>query len=698
MKRTSNWVRSLLAVATIVILSGCGSNSGVSSGTPIISSAATPQALAYAQLDLTAGTLQAIPHPVDALLRNTNGSNNLPATTSAALAFNTLSGFSTSAPIYVPFVGTLDPATVTSANILVVNGANEPQEMTLSIISGAAGDTVALSPVRPLMNSTQYTVIVTNRVTSRDGSPVLPVTTTGLLQFNAPLVDASGHTTVSGLSDAQAAQLEPLRQAWQPVWTQAQIATGLPITRIPMAFAFTTQPLYTTLQTLNAHVQTIPAPTPTVAGINGLPFGAWFGTVMVDNFFTALDVALIPHTHIGGVYVGSFSSPNYISYADPANPAGSPWLMSGGLPVEQSTRTQQFVACLPNPTTFPAPAGGYPTVIYVHGITRNMFDMLAVADGLNQAGIAVIAINLPLHGSNDLIPTNAYKNIPEGDGYGFINLGNLLTGRDNLRQSAADLYELTHMITAGNTRLDAGNYPDQALLAANPGLLGQSLGSIVSALYIATDGANDVSVLNVPGGRIGSLLQNSPEFTPAINAQLAAAGVPVGSSAYQDFFWIAQTVLDDADSFNYGPFFNTDTIRGTTPGRPHYALLQEMLNDQVVPNSATTDLARSMNVQQAYAKSVISGLTQNSAPIGVQGSMLYQFSGGVHGFLINGSAQTAACQTQVVTYFGGYFLSQPGGPGITDVQPPGTKLLDAFRQPWLDATVRAGGVFFPLTR
>lgn len=699
MKRTSPWIRSLLAVAMIAILSGCGSSNGVSNGAPLpLTSTTTQPSLAYAQLDLTAGTLQAIPHPADALLRTSTGANNLPATTAAARAFNTLSGFSTSAPIYVPFIGTLAPATVTSANIMVVDPTNVAQETTLSVISGATGDTVAISPMRPLAPSTQYTVIVTNRVTSTDGTPVLPVTTTGLLQLDAPLVNASGHSTASGLSDAQAALLEPLRQAWQPVWAQARTATGLPITRIPMAFAFTTQPLFSTMKALNASVQTTTAPAPIMIGINGLPTGSWFGTVMVDNFFTALNAALIPHTHIGGVYVGEYSSPNYISYTDPANPAGAPWVMSNGLPVVQSTRTQQFVACLPNPITFPAPPSGYPTVIYVHGITRNMFDMLAVADGLNQAGIAVIAINQPLHGSNDLIPANAYQNIEQGDGYGFINLSNLLTGRDNLRQSAADLYELTHMITAGNTHFDGTNYPDQPLMATNPGMLGQSLGSIVSTIFIATDGANDVSVLNVAGGRIGSLLQNSPTFTPTINAQLAAAGLATGSSDYQNFFWIAQTVLDDADSFNYGPLFNTDTIRGTTPGRPHYALVQEMINDQTVPNSATTDLVRAMNVQQAYAKSVISGLAQNSTPIGVQGSMLYQFSGGTHGFLINGSAQTSACQFQVVSYFGGYFLSQPGGPGITDVQPAGTKMLEQFRQPWLDANVRAGGVFFPLTR
>ena len=706
MKRVSPWIKGLLSMAMVAILSGCGGGSTNNGVAPLTSttSASTASRVATASFDLTAGTLQAIPHPADALLRGTTGGktasalayghNTLPGTTSAVTAFNTLSGFSTSAPIYIPFSGSLDPSTVTSANVMVVNGANVAQSMTLSVLTGTSGDTIVALPTRPLAASTTFTVIVTDRVLSSQGVPALAAGTTLLLQQTSPLVSPTGQSVTAGVSDAQAQQLEALRQVWQPIWSQAQAVSGLTLSHIPVAFSFTTQSLYTTLQTLNAHVQTTTAATPTVTGINGLPTGTWFGTVMVNNLFTALSVASVPHTHIGGVYVGTFSSPNYISYADPANPAGAPWVMTGGLPTVQSARTQQFITCLPNPTSFPTPGAGYPTVIYVHGITRNMFDMLAVADGLNQAGIAVIAINQPLHGSNDLIPGNAYKNIDQGDGYGFINLSNLLTGRDNLRQSAADLYELTHLITAGNTKFDTTNYPNQALLADNPGVLGQSLGSIVGTLLTATEGANDVSVLNVGGGRIGSLLQNSPTFTPTINAQLAAAGVATGSADYQNFFWIAQTVLDDADSFNYGQFFNTDTIRGTTPGRPHYSLLQEMIDDQTVPNSATTDLARAMNVQQAYAKSVISGLTQVATALGVQGSSIYQFSGGAHGFMINGTSRTAACQTQVVTYFGGYFASLPGGPSITDIQPIGTKLLEQVGLPWLDATVRASGVFF----
>lgn len=684
MKRSSTLLRSLVALAMAFVLSGCGTSSsggGVTAAAPVFStSAPAPSTFAYAQFDPNVGTLQAIPHPVDALLRNpSTGVNNLSSTTSAAAAFNTLSGFSTSAPIYVPFLGRLNASTVNASNIMVVNASNQPQQMSFTLTTDGTNDTLALSPVRPLAINTPFTVIVTNRVLSSSGEPLLPVSLTRILQGTAPIDTSSG--------DPTALQIEALRAAWQPTWTQAEAASGLPRTSIPMAFTFTTQNLYSTLQLLNADVQAQPAPTPQLTNILGLPANTFFGTVAVDGFFTALGQSAIPHAAIGGVYTGTFPSPNYISYTDPnpANSAGAPWVLSNNLPVVQSTRTQQFICLLPNPTNFPLPGGGYPTVIYVHGITRNMLDCLAVANTFNSQGIAVIAINMPLHGSNTLIPANAYQNSATGDGFEYINLNNLQTGRDNLRQSAADQYQLIRMLTAGNTNIDSANYANQALLAPNPGVLGQSLGSIVGTLVVSTDGAVDVSVLNVAGGRIGSLLQNSPTFTPTINAALAAAGVPTGSSAYQDFFWIAQTVLDDGDSFNYGQFFNTDTIRGSNTGRPRFSLVQEMINDQTVPNSATTDLARAMNLQQAYAKSPISGLTQVSGA-SVQGSSLYQFTGGAHGFLIDGTATTVPCQTQVLTYFGQYFASNPGGPTITNIQPKAEGV--GVGTPWLDYIIR----------
>ncbi len=43
-------------------------------------------------------------------------------------------------------------------------------------------------------------------------------------------------------------------------------------------------------------------------------------------------------------------------------------------------------------------AGGWPVLIFQHGITRNREDMFAVADSFADTGFVVVAIDLPLHG------------------------------------------------------------------------------------------------------------------------------------------------------------------------------------------------------------------------------------------------------------------------------------------------------------
>ena len=47
------------------------------------------------------------------------------------------------------------------------------------------------------------------------------------------------------------------------------------------------------------------------------------------------------------------------------------------------------------------PAGGWPVLIFEHGIGRSRADMLAVADSFADSGFVVVAIDLPLHGVTD---------------------------------------------------------------------------------------------------------------------------------------------------------------------------------------------------------------------------------------------------------------------------------------------------------
>jgi hypothetical protein len=126
------------------------------------------------------------------------------------------------------------------------------------------------------------------------------------------------------------------------------------------------------------------------------------------------------------------------------------------------------------------PPNGWPVVIFQHGITTNRLLTFALTEPLNNAGYAVIAIDLPLHGipypeidfantpPEELAailaetPTALFRvpGVPErtfdldlnGDGAidssgaHFIQLSNGLVSRDNLRQATSDLVTLMRSI------------------------------------------------------------------------------------------------------------------------------------------------------------------------------------------------------------------------------------------------------------
>ncbi|NMT18230.1 lipase, partial [Vibrio parahaemolyticus] len=71
-------------------------------------------------------------------------------------------------------------------------------------------------------------------------------------------------------------------------------------------------------------------------------------------------------------------------------------------------------------------------VIYQHGITSAKENAYAFAFNMVKAGVAVIAIDLPIHGTRSLDEQrSANANV-----LAYLNLSNLAVARDNLRQRA----------------------------------------------------------------------------------------------------------------------------------------------------------------------------------------------------------------------------------------------------------------------
>jgi hypothetical protein len=551
------------------------------------------------------------------------------------VALNALDGFSTTAPFRfqtsaAPRANSLVPGSSIRVFEVTLSGPGggvtgvvrelaATEFVVAQAPSDTSGRTVAIIPTVPLKQVTSYLVVVTNGVKDAAGNDATPDTTYFLTQRTSPLC-VDGQSTDPLIPAANACALEPLRKLTNAA-EAAAASKGIPKSTIVLTWTFTTQSITPVLQAVRAKVGASPAP-PTTLAFSGLNTGQ-------------IGLGLPP---VADIYIGVISLPYYLqapsaqaptatltgfwkaapgAYVPPFNtfgldPTSTNLTFANPVPVQQSTQTVPVLMTVPNANSgCTKPEAGWPSVIFNHGITRSRKDMLAISATMAAAGknafnrcFAVIAIDQPLHGITnkadplyientpfgpaatertfDLDLTNNTSGAPgpdgniDGSGSTYINLSSLLTSRDNLRETVADLFSLTKAIPAMN--IDA-NAATTDFDGASIGFVGQSLGAITGTPFMALEPTVLTGVLNVPGGQVVYLLNGSPTFGPVIRNGLAAAGVQAGTPAFDQFLGAAQTVVDSADPINYAAF--------TAPKRILAQLIvgngSTNLPDQVVP-------------------------------------------------------------------------------------------------------------------
>lgn len=301
------------------------------------------------------------------------------------------------------------------------------------------------------------------------------------------------------------------------------------------------------------------------------------------------------------------------------------------VPQVKSLESVEFLLFTPN--------GADPTdvVIYQHGITSAKENAYAFAYNLARAGVAVIAIDLPIHGTRSLDDTRSAN----ADVLAYLNLANLPVARDNVRQSALDVMGLRASLTAS---LQAGllaSSPLKAFGGSQVKFLGHSLGGIVGTTAVASSNRTlgsatadalysfSAAAIENSGGQISNLLLGSPFFGPQVKHNVAlgasteyasfasanctgltdqvcyntfesnatAAQKATMTAAFQQFAYAAQTVLDTVD-----PFTNADYLLAASTQMPIY--MGQVQDDQTVPNTVvdapfagTTPLATKLSLE-----------------------------------------------------------------------------------------------------
>ena len=677
------YVRNLFAAAfCAALIAGCssGGDSPRAVPTPVPSNddGSPITAVITARFDPATST---IPFPNNLLLAGTRDLTiNAPAVNPAnfgdpTVALNALDGFSTVAPLSFQTSATPNATTLNANSVRIFEVALSgpgggvtrvvrqlaATEYALALApSDTLQRTVALLPLTPLKQLTSYLVVVTDDVRDATGNDITPDTTFFLASRTSPLC-VNGVTTDPLIPTANACALEPIR-----LLTQSQLAAatgaGVPRADIALTWVFTTQsisPVLSAVRVQNQPGLVRTAPTGLNSSVAGLPPVAdiYIGTLDVPYYLAA------PTPTTPQVILSTFWRAAPGAYVAPFNtfgldPTSTNLTFANPLPVRQSTQSIPLILTVPNAASGRTrPAGGWPVVIFQHGITRNRTDTLAISATLAGQGFAVIGIDQPLHGLPRANPFNI-ENTPFGaissertfdvdlvndttgapgpdgvidaSGTHFINLGSLLTSRDNLRQSVSDLFTLSKSIASVNfDGVEGGD-----LNATRIEFVGQSLGSIVGLNFVTLDPTVNTSMLSVPGGGIARLLDGSATFGPRIRAGLqAAAGLVTGTPNYDRFMVVAQTVVDSADPINFALLAGAERI-----------LLHEVvggallsggvtnLPDQVIPNAvAGAPLSGTEPLIRTLGLATIVATTQNAA--GIRGAV--RFIKGEHGSLLS---------------------------------------------------------------
>ncbi len=412
---------------------------------------------------------------------------------------------------------------------------------------------------------------------------------------------------------------------------------------------------------------------------------AWsMQTQSISNVLDAIDATATPRTAVlasagittaqlgrglpgrASIYSGYIEVPYY---GDPANPLTSFWVNSQLQPPTGANATPvprvpakriPLLGTLPNSTTgLTQPAGGWPVVIFQHGITLNRTVMFAIADAFAQAGFAMVAIDLPLHGVTDTASpfyqgasspfgnnerhfnldnvgaTGAFA--PDGqidNGWQILNLQNPLNARDHVRQAVADTIALTRTLPALSF---ADGDPDPDLDGSRIHYLGISLGSIISGVFLGVNSDVTTATLSSPAGPWTSILTDptAVDFGAPIRAALSAQGLPQGTIGFNDFVRDLQTVIDPVDPINYA----ADAAAG------HALHVIEILGDTAVPNIPTDYLARLWDLPSVHSTVAVTPPATTSG--------IVRFKAGGHTSLFNpaiDAAVTTEMQRETATY------------------------------------------------
>ena len=473
-------------------------------------------------------------------------------------------GFSPVSATYFSFTGPLDPSTLpqsptetvaADATVYLVDvdpasstyGRRTPATVTYTAEGGGhwPPNTLAVRPLYgvPLRPGGTYAAVITDGVRTPSGAALTRPPALGGL--------AEGEAAPPG---TPASALAPLRAAIQ----------GADFVAVIAASVFTTADPFDALVRLTTWMRDTLAP-PTPSG--------WSQTDS-EPVYT--------------VYEGRFDTEEFFAGEAPYFTFGSGQIAvnADGVPSDRRPRALRFAVSVPAGA---APPGGWPVVLYAHGLGENYRGFVPIVAGpLATRGMAVIGINPPLQGERNPTETADRSLIIQ------LSISNIVAGREILRQGVCDTVQLLRLVEGGLTIPADISVTGAAvaLSAARVAFMGHSEGGQIGALFMALDHQVRLGVISAGGaGAAITLLDlQLPEFDVRTAVSLALGideEVERFDLEHPIVNAVIQPLLDVADPLHAA----RRVYRSPGPSGPASVIMTEGFNDPLTPPRAIETLA-----------------------------------------------------------------------------------------------------------
>jgi hypothetical protein len=561
---------------------------------------------------------------------------------------NTMDGFNLMPRISVPFDGEIDPGSVSSSSVFIVELAQVGEETIVAsrvginqVVWDPATLTLHVESDQVLRQTARYAAIVTDGILDTSGRRVKA--SKEFKQLVDPEFDRELGDELAAYRGALMAALAALE------------AAGVSREDVAVASVFTTETATATLENVRDYLKGSPPPVPANfaigpggsravfprTSITSITFRQQMGTSTFVN--AAVPLANLNSFSPGAVATvawGTFDSPQFID--------SNPVMTSHGTleaPTQLGEETLEFVVFLPSGTP---PASGWPVAFLGHGGTTNIHTAAVWNFGGSLAlhGFASIAINAIGRGFGPLgtlsilktdgttVEITAGGRTIDQDGNGvYVNQEGaaaqapyLIVGqRDAVRQTAIDYMQLVRVIQAG---IDVDGDGSFDLDASNMVFLGNSFAVGYEMCFLAVEPDVGIAAVGSPGGLPGrpDLLSMRPSGRTMVGTALAArtpsllnaeygltslGGIPAtapfyneniplrdlppltndipGAMAIQEHFDRIEWVQASSDAATQAPHLEFEPLTGV-PAKSILVLYAK--GDMTAPNPRTTALVR----------------------------------------------------------------------------------------------------------